>query len=155
MRARRLALALAALTLALLAASPAAVAEPRPSLHTIEREVMCPVCGTLLELAEAPQAQRQRIYITKLIGAGMSKQEIKDELVAEYGPEVLALPRASGFQLSAYLVPAIAFVVAVLALAIGLRRWRRAGHGGGGPGGSPLRGADAERLEADLARYDL
>lgn len=155
MSARRIALVLAAL--ALLAVSPApAAAEPRPSLHTIEREVMCPVCGTLLELAQAPQAQRQRIYISKLIEAGLSKQEIKDELVAEYGPGVLALPRGSGFELSAYLVPVVAFALAALALGLGLRRWRRApGDDGGRGAGAAPRGAEAERLEADLARYDL
>ena len=43
------------------------------------------------------------------------------------GAEVLALPGGSGFDLSAYLVPAIAFVVAAVALAFGVRRWRRAG----------------------------
>jgi cytochrome c-type biogenesis protein CcmH/NrfF len=148
-------LAVAALALALLA--PAARAEQPASLTEIEKQVMCPVCGTLLQLAESPQAQRERVFINRLIDAGKTEAEVKDALVAEYGDEVLALPPHSGFSLSAYLVPIIAFLIAVAALAVGVLRWRRAG-GGGPDGPAPAAGpsdADSERLDADLARYDL
>ena len=69
---------------------------------------MCPICGTLLELAESPQAQREKVFVAKLVAEGKSKAEVKDALVAQYGPSVLALPKASGFDLSAYLVPILA-----------------------------------------------
>lgn len=148
-----------ALTLALLAPPGAIAAAPRTSLSEVSSEVMCPVCGTLLELAESPQAQREKAFVSRLVEEGRTKEEIKDALVAEYGTEVLALPQGSGFDLSAYLVPVIAFVVAAIALAVGALRWRRAGNAaalGAGPaaadGPSP---EDAERLKADLARYDL
>jgi cytochrome c-type biogenesis protein CcmH len=142
---------------ALLAAPPAALAAPQASLADIEDEVMCPICGTLLELAGSPQAQRQRVLIRRMIAQGSSKAEIKEALVTQYGDEVLALPRGSGFDLTAYLVPAFAFVLAVLALALGVRRWRRAGDppGRGRSGPRAPQGEDAERLDADLARYDL
>lgn len=141
----------------LMLSAPAIAAAPQTSINDVEDEVMCPICGTLLELAESPQAQRERVLVRRLIAEGKSKDEIKDALVAQYGRQVLALPGGSGFDLSAYLVPAIAFVVAVLALAIGVRRWRRAGKptGPGSAAGDGPQGEDAERLEADLARYDL
>ena len=150
----RLAL-VAALALALLA--PAAGAAERASLTEIEKQVMCPVCGTLLQLAESPQAQRERVFINRLIDEGRSEAEIKDALVAEYGDEVLALPPDSGFSLSAYLVPIVAFLIAAVALAIGVLRWRRAGGGDDGPAprAAGPSGEDSERLDADLARYDL
>lgn len=155
MRAR--AILLAALALALLA--PAAGAAERASLTEIEKQVMCPVCGTLLQLAESPQAQRERVFINNLIDEGKSEGEIKDALVAEYGNEVLALPPDSGFSLSAYVVPILALLVAAAALAIGVLRWRRAGGGSDGDDGAPRPPApserDSERLDADLARYDL
>jgi cytochrome c-type biogenesis protein CcmH/NrfF len=149
----------ALLAVALLAAlAPAASAAPRASLIEIEKQVMCPVCGTLLQLAESPQAQREKAFIRRLIGEGKGEGQIKDELVAEYGNEVLALPQGSGFSLSAYVVPIVAFLVAAAALAFGVLRWRRAG-GGSGSGGQGAaagpQGDDAERLDADLARYDL
>jgi cytochrome c-type biogenesis protein CcmH len=148
----------ALLALTMLALAPAATAAtPRTSVSEIEGEVMCPVCGTLLELAESPQALRQKAFISRLVAEGRTKEQIKDVLVAEYGNEVLALPQGSGFSLSAYLVPVIAFVVAIVALALGVLRWRRAG-GPPGRDGAPVDGPsaeDAERLDADLARYDL
>jgi cytochrome c-type biogenesis protein CcmH len=143
--------------LAVLAVSaPSAAAAPRASLTEIEKQVMCPVCGTLLQLAESPQAQREKAFIQRLIAEGKSEEQIKDALVAEYGDEVLALPQDSGFSLSAYIVPIVAFVIAAVALALGVLRWRRAGGSGRGEA-APLgpKGDDAERLDADLARYDL
>ncbi len=136
--------------------APAAAAEQAASLTEIEKQVMCPVCGTLLQLAESPQAQRERAFINRLIAEGRSEEQVKDALVAEYGDEVLALPPRSGFSLSAYLVPIIAFLVAVAALAAGVLRWRRGGSGGGSssPGAGPS-DEDSKRLDADLARYDL
>lgn len=156
MRARPVLLALVALA----AFAPAAGAAQQTSLAEIEEEVMCPVCGTLLQLAEAPQAQRQKAFIARMIDEGRSEQQIKDALVAEYGDEVLALPEGEGFNLSAYLVPIVAFLLAAIALAIGVMRWRRAGGGPpsrGGPADRSRRPSDEEsdRLDADLARYDL
>lgn len=151
---------LALLALALCAAVvPTTSAAEQVTLMEIEEEVMCPVCGTLLQLAEAPQAQRQKAFVKRLIEEGKSEQQIKDALVAEFGDEVLALPEGEGFSLSAYLVPILAFVVAAVALAVAVARWRRAGGGGGSgkAGATPdaPAGKDAERLDADLARYDL
>ena len=150
---------LLAATLALLAlAAPALAATPQTSINDVEGEVMCPICGTLLELAESPQAQRERVLVKRLIAEGKSKSEVKDALVAQYGPAVLALPQGKGFDLSAYLVPAIAFAAAAIGLAFGVRRWRRASKGlsaGEAADVDGPRGEDAERLDADLARYDL
>jgi cytochrome c-type biogenesis protein CcmH len=77
-----------ALVVALLVAPAAAQApEPRASLPDIEDEVMCPVCGVTLELAtESPQANQEREFIRTLIAQGLTKDEIKDRLVAEFGP---------------------------------------------------------------------
>jgi cytochrome c-type biogenesis protein CcmH/NrfF len=148
---------------AALAAPAIAVGAPHPAPQTtvnaIEAEVMCPICGTLLELAESPQAKREKVFVAKLVAEGKSKAEVKDALVAQYGPSVLALPKASGFDLSAYLVPILALAVAVVVLAFSVRRWRRSGRANE-PSAKDAearapQGEDAERLEADLSRYDL
>ena len=147
---------LLALVLAALAVLPAA-ANGQVQISDVEDEVMCPICGTLLELSDSPQARREKAFIAEMIAAGRSKAEIKDALVEEYGPEVLAEPEGSGFDLSAYLVPAVALLAAAVALAVGVARWRRSGDGGGGgPGakGGPA-AEDSARLDADIARYDL
>ncbi len=150
---------LLALAIALLALAGPAVASPVPqtTAHDVEGEVMCPICGTLLELADSPQGKREKVYVAKLVAAGKTKAEIKDALVAQYGPAVLALPKASGFDLSAYLVPIVAIVVAIVLLAFSVARWRRDGKVSKPDKRSPAppQGEDAERLEADLGRYDL
>jgi cytochrome c-type biogenesis protein CcmH/NrfF len=147
----------AALALTALAIPALAAAQPRTTLNEIEGEVMCPICGTLLELADSPQAQREKAFVSRLIAEGKTKAQVKDALVAQYGQEVLALPKASGFDLSAYLVPVIGFAIAAVALAVGVLRWRRhdGPPGSDPPAASGPTGEDAARLDADLARYDL
>ena len=71
---------------------------------------------------------------------------------------MLALPQGSGFDLSAYLVPIVAFVIAVIALAFGVRAGAAAGARTTATEPARRRGPsaeDTERLDADLARYDL
>jgi cytochrome c-type biogenesis protein CcmH/NrfF len=116
---------------------------------------MCPVCGTPLGLAtEAPQANRQRALIQRLVDRCRSKEEIEEVLVAQYGPGVLALPEAEGFNLSAYVVPALILLLAAGGVALAARRWR---GGGGGPPAAGVTGdaAAGKRLDADLERYEL
>jgi cytochrome c-type biogenesis protein CcmH/NrfF len=151
--------AIRAVALVVAAAALVAAAPPQPetSLPDVEDEVMCPICGTALNLSGAPQADRERAFIRRQIAAGRTKDEIKDALVAQYGDQVLAEPPKSGFDLTAWLVPVVAILLAALAIALGLRRWRRAAGGGPPPaaGDRPLDPADAKRLDEDLARYDL
>jgi cytochrome c-type biogenesis protein CcmH/NrfF len=151
---RRVAAVILLVVAAAVAAPTSSTAEPRASLTDIEDEVMCPICGTPLNLAAAPQAERERAFIRRLIARGETKQEIKAALVREYGPEVLATPEGEGFDLAAWVVPAAGLLLAALALGFGVRRWRR--------GDTPPPGTDSrlnpdedERLRSDLARYDL
>jgi cytochrome c-type biogenesis protein CcmH len=146
----------ASLLLAGMVSANVQATEPRASLPDIEDEVMCPSCGTPLALAFSPQAERERRFIRTEIAAGRTKGQIKRALVAEYGREVLALPDHSGFDLTAYLVPAVAVFGAAVALAFGLVRWRRRPPApGSGPDQPDLSPADSARLERDLSRYDL
>jgi cytochrome c-type biogenesis protein CcmH/NrfF len=150
-------LPLAALVAAMtLVAAPALAQAPEPkaSLPDIEDEVMCPVCGTTLELAsESPQAIREREFIRGLIAEGRTKEEIKDALVAEFGEEVLATPGDEGFDLVAWLVPGLAIVAAAAGIVVGLRRWRGRTRELGDEAPAELGAEDAARLKADLERY--
>jgi cytochrome c-type biogenesis protein CcmH len=122
-------LAAALLAMALLPAT--GVASPA-TLPRIERQVMCVTCKIPLNVAESPQANRERAFIRGLIRQGRSEAQIKSALVAEYGPAVLALPSAKGFDLAAYLVPAAVVLALIALLAVLLPGWRRRGGGGGG-----------------------
>ena len=144
------------LVLLLLAPSAAAAACPKTSLADVEDEVMCPVCGVPLGLAtEAPQASRERAFIQREADACKSKQQIKNELVAQFGDRVLALPPDKGFNVAAYLVPALIVLGGIAAIATVALKRRRAGPTARPPGTPALAGDDAARLEADLERYEL
>jgi cytochrome c-type biogenesis protein CcmH len=143
----------ALLVLVLAFAAPAA-AEPRTSLPDIEDEVMCPICGTLLQLSDAPQAERERAFIRTRIDQGQSKEQIKDALVDEYGPEVLATPDDRGFDLWAWIVPALGLLVAAIALGLGARRLSRRGRPPEDEP-EPLSPEDTARLERDISSYEL
>lgn len=154
---RRLALVVTlALALAAAMASGAVADQPRASLTTIERQVMCVTCKIPLNVAESPQANRERAYIQQLIDQGQDEAQIKNALVGQYGPTVLGLPATHGFDLTAYLVP-LAVVLALVALLIVLLpRWRRGAREQATPAasGAALSATDAARLESDLARFD-
>ena len=142
--------------LALAAAAPAAAtaATPRTTLGDVENEVMCPVCGTPLSVAESPQANRERDYIRALIAQGQTKAEIKRALVVQYGPNVLALPDSGdGVNWAVYVVPAALVLAALAALAIFVPRWRR--RGAAQPNAPPTLSEDDERrVDRELARLD-
>jgi cytochrome c-type biogenesis protein CcmH/NrfF len=146
-----------ALTALVFPTAAGAASALRTELNEIESEVMCPVCGTLLELAESPQATREKAFIEKLVKQGQSKDEIKEALVAQYGDAVLAEPKGSGFSLSAYVVPIVGFIVAAVLLALAVWKWRRAtaSKDARRPEVDGPSDEDRERLDADLARYDL
>jgi cytochrome c-type biogenesis protein CcmH len=154
-RSPALLLVLVSLAAGALAAPAPSIAGPGPSLPVIERQVMCVSCKIPLNVALSQQADRERAFIRGLIEEGHGEAQIKRALVAQYGPAVLGLPSAHGFDLAAYLVP-LAVVVGLLAvLALLLPRWRRRSRVDEGPPAPPtLDAADAERLDADLARFN-
>ena len=63
-----------------------------PSAADLESQLVCPVCKTTLDQSDAPVANRMKAYIRTRIAAGDSEQQIKDALVAQFGPGVLAKP---------------------------------------------------------------
>ncbi|HXN36530.1 MAG TPA: cytochrome c-type biogenesis protein CcmH [Solirubrobacteraceae bacterium] len=150
--------ALAASLALALAVAPVAHASSasRPSLPTIERQVMCVTCKIPLNVAQSLQANREREFIQSLIDEGQSEAQIKRSLVAQYGPSVLGLPSTHGFDLTAYLVPLAVVLALMITLAALLPRWRRHARAQAVRGSSvvALSTIDAARLESDLARFD-
>jgi cytochrome c-type biogenesis protein CcmH len=139
---------------ALAGAAKAPAAEPRASLPDIEDEVMCPICGTPLHESQSPQADRERALIRTLIDQGRDKQEIENALVAQYGPEVLATPKSSGFGLTAWLVPGLGIGIAIGVIAFATVRLARRGRAGA-PDPDEVDPSDAARLEQDMSSYEL
>jgi cytochrome c-type biogenesis protein CcmH len=145
--------ALGAAVLALLAIAPSALAAgPKTNLPDVEDEVMCTICGTLLAESESPQADRERALIRRLIDRGEDKDQIKDALVAQYGPRVLATPSGHGFDLLAWLVPGVGIALALGAIGVLLWRSRSARRD---PPDAEIDPSDMARLDRDMSSYDL
>jgi cytochrome c-type biogenesis protein CcmH len=154
---RRAALVLLLLALALPAAAVAS--EEHPTLRELEGELMCPTCGTTLELSNAPAANQIRRFVRARIAAGDSKSEIEDKLVAEFGRGVLASPPKEGFDLLAWVLPLLALGLGAGVIGVLVVRWSRSREPA--PAFSPEAKGRAEldpvlekRLDDELARFE-
>jgi cytochrome c-type biogenesis protein CcmH len=153
MRAAALATAVA-LALALAVASPARAQPATWSVTAFEDGIMCPVCNTLLNNSQSAAAERIREQIQQRHQQGWTQQQVRDELVSQYGEEILASPPRHGFDLLAWLVPAAVLLggaAVALALAMAWARGRGGGPSPAAPAADP--GMDA-RIDADLAREE-
>jgi cytochrome c-type biogenesis protein CcmH len=107
---RRLAAALG-LVLAVSLPVTSAVAAPaiprRASYNQVVDDVMCVVCHEPLAVAQSPEAFQERQYIRTLIAQGETRPQIEHNMVESYGPAVLALPPAHGFNLLVYIIPPV------------------------------------------------
>ena len=140
---------------AALVAAPTALACPKTSLGDVEDEVMCPVCGTPLNVAESPQANRERDFIRAEVAQGKTKDQIKRDLVAQYGPNVLALPDSGdGVNWAVYVVPAVIVLAALGALLVFVPRWRRRSTTAPAAAATKLSKDDQQRVDRELARLD-
>jgi cytochrome c-type biogenesis protein CcmH len=145
---------LALVAVVAVAVVPVALAsEARPTLADLEDEIMCPVCpGETLEQSSSPAAQQVERLIAVRIQAGDSKQEIKDRLVDQYGPQILAAPPKEGFDLLAWVLPLAGAAGAALVLAFAAWRWSRGRDTL--PPEAPLDPEAERRVDRELARLD-
>jgi len=135
-----------------LVASGAATAAGPPNAADLEAELVCPVCETTLDQSTAPVAQRMKSFIRVRIAAGDTEQEIKDALVDEFGPGVLATPPRSGFGLLAWALPLAALVIGALVVGLLIRSWSRRRAP---PNSVQAMDPKLERLvDEELARFD-
>jgi cytochrome c-type biogenesis protein CcmH len=139
---------------AALLVGPGAARAAAPNAADLEAELVCPVCETTLDQSNAPVALRMKVFIRTRIAAGDSAQEIKDALVAEFGPAVIARPPRGGFGLLAWLLPLGAVLVGVVVVALLVRRWSRSRTSSESEP-ERLDPALERRVDEELARYDL
>lgn len=139
------------------AGSAVADVAPRASLSDIENDVMCVSCREPLAVAQSPQALAERSFIRTLIAKGLTKAQIEQQLVAQYGVAVLGRPPADGFNLTVYILPPAILILGAGILIVTLPRWRRRAKARAAASPSSptpsLDPAEAKRLDEDMARY--
>ena len=142
----------------------AAGAETNPDQEArrIFSTIMSPYCpGLLLVDCTSSQAAVLRDSIKVQLRRGRSADAIVDELVAAYGPEVLALPPSRGAGLVAWLGPIAAMAASLLILFWWLRQRREPSQAVSAAAGStaapesPTDRPDLRaRLQEELKRLD-
>ena len=142
--------------LALAFASPAAAA--CPTLADLEGELICPTCKTTLDQSDAPVARQIKAYVQRRVEACASEAQIKDELVDQFGPSVLAAPPREGFHWLAWLLPIAGLLAGAAVVTALVWRWSRSRpapevsvDSNGRPGLDPEL---ERRLDRELARFD-
>lgn len=144
------------MALLLLALAPTASAAC-PTVADLEDELICPTCKTTLDQSDAPVARQIKALVARRVAQCASKEEIKDELVDDFGPAVLAAPPREGFHWLAWLLPLAGLLSAAAVISVFVWRWshsRPAEVAVDSNGRLPLDPELERRLDRELARYD-
>jgi cytochrome c-type biogenesis protein CcmH len=145
---------LAVAVVALALAGPAAAC---PSLPDLEGKFICPTCKTTLDQSDAPAARQIKAYLAQRVAACASEAQIRSELVAQFGTQVLAAPPRKGFHWLAWLLPLIGLVVAAAVISVLVWRWshtRPTEVEADSNGRAPLDPELERRLDRELAKFD-
>jgi cytochrome c-type biogenesis protein CcmH len=131
MIARRLLLALVLALLAVLAAPAALNADPaardpevEAQVKRLASELRCPVCqGVSIDGSPTELANEMKDVIRQQLLQGDSPEEVKEYFVARYGEWILLQPKATGFNLTLYILPMVMLLVGMGFVVRTVRRW--------------------------------
>lgn len=94
--------------------------------YRLPYDLMSPFCpGRTLAQCTSPQAGELRQWILMQEAAGASEDEVRENLLARFGDGIRSAPKAEGWGLSAYVLPAVFFVAGGGLVVILLRRMVR------------------------------
>ncbi len=115
-----------ALSLGCVTTGDTGVPEAERRASELNKSLMCPVCpGESIDQSQNPLAVQMRGIVDEKLALGWSEPEIKDFFVERYGPSVLMEPPSAGFGIAAWIVPPLAFALALASLYLTLRWMRR------------------------------
>ena len=101
------------------AQTPGASGTARPydeaEAQAIDRQIMCPVCpAESIDQAQVPIARQMRQIVRDQLSQGASQAEILEFFAQRYGPDILASPPKSGFNLLAWIFPVVGMAGALI-----------------------------------------
>lgn len=149
----RRSLAVALICLALVVPAAQAQEAPTPTLdqiQTVARELYCPLCnGVRLDNCDLQACVQMRQVIADRLVAGASKEQIKQEFVAQYGPIVLGEPPREGLNWLIWLLPVVALIGGAFWVLWTVRGWTKA------PAAAPTAGPAAAATPNPTAPGDV
>ncbi|MBV9285381.1 MAG: cytochrome c-type biogenesis protein CcmH, partial [Acidimicrobiia bacterium] len=94
-------------------------------VHHIASEIRCPTCRNQSAAeSDAAAAKAARDEIDRRLKAGQSEGDILAYFVGRFGSDILLKPEGSGVASLVWILPVVAVVVALGALAFAFTRWR-------------------------------
>ena len=91
-------------------------AEDEALIEDLERNLMAPCCWSNTVAAHGNSDMESSIR--EMVSQGLTRQQILDNFVATYGEKILAKPKAEGFNLTVWIMPAAVFVLALLIMVL-------------------------------------
>jgi cytochrome c-type biogenesis protein CcmH len=134
--------------------------DPASRFTEIGHQLMC-ICGCNQILLECnhvgcPDSDGMRNELMAAVTRGDSDSLVEQSFVQKYGPTVLAAPTTSGFDRTAWILPAVALFVGFGLVVVVVRAWKNRPVPAPADGVRPVRGAELEqfrdqvRQETDL-----
>ncbi|HVB99957.1 MAG TPA: cytochrome c-type biogenesis protein CcmH [Candidatus Dormibacteraeota bacterium] len=116
------------------AAAQSAVPESNPRVQRISHQLLC-MCGCDQILPECTHQGSDRCLthdkmmaeVEHRLASGESDNLILQSFVQEYGPQVLVVPPARGFNLTAWLMPIFVSLAGLTLAIVVVQRWRARG----------------------------
>lgn len=117
---------------------------PEDRARNIASSVGCPTCaGQSVAESDATASRGIQVFINERIAEGATDGEIRDELAARFGEEILLEPRGSGIAALVWALPVAALVTAAAGIGFAFYHWRRAS--------TPTLASPADRVLVDAA----
>jgi cytochrome c-type biogenesis protein CcmH len=117
----------------------------------VAKELICQCgCNNVLSVCEMQGwAVPAKELIQTKIDAGLSKEEIVEYFVEQYGPKILAAPPKEGFNLAAWMIPFAIIGAGAILVVFLLKVWVKRQSARGEDAGLPLE----EMTEEEVSRY--
>ncbi len=94
------------------------------TVEEVDDYLMCQCgCSMIVTDCSCGTAASMRTTISQFIAQGMGKREILEKFVGVYGEKVLASPLPKGFNLTAWILPALAVTGGIVLIIYALYRW--------------------------------
>lgn len=80
--------------------------------HKLASEIMCPVCDAqTIEGSNSQVSIDMKLKLKNLIDEEMSSNQIRNYFIDRYGADIIASPSSEGFNLLAWIMPIIIFIL--------------------------------------------
>lgn len=120
--------------LIVLAAAVWVLLEPKETqlderVRAVASQLRCPVCqGESIQDSPSELSRDMRGVVREMLAAGRSEDEVKTYFVERYGEWILLEPKPTGFNLTVYILPALALLGGAVLVYVLARKWTRAGN---------------------------